>query len=66
MEKAKDFLQKKRNRVAVAFAAAVILRIAVYFMTNSGEDSAEVLYKAEKELAGQKREETAVGIQNYQ
>lgn len=66
MEKAKDFLQKKRNRVAVAFAAAVILGIAVYFMTNSGEDSAEVLYKAEKELAGQKREETAVGIQNYQ
>ena len=41
MEKAKDFLQKKRNRVAVAFAAAVILGIAVYFMTNSGEDSAE-------------------------
>ena len=50
MEKAKDFLQKKRNRVAVAFAAAVILGIAVYFMTNSGEDSAEVLYKAEKEI----------------
>lgn len=66
MEKAKDFLQKKRNRVAVAFVVAVILGIAVYFMTNSGGNSAKVLYKADKELTDQKREETAVGIQNYQ
>lgn len=66
MEKAKDFLQKKRNRVAVAFAVSVVIGIAVYFMTSGGGNSAEVLYKADKELTGQKREETAVGIQNYQ
>lgn len=66
MEKAKEFLQVKRNRVIAATAAAVILGIAAYFVMNRGGDNAGVLYKAEKEIEGQKREETAVGIQNYQ
>lgn len=66
MEKAKEFLQVKRNRVIAATAAAVIIGIAAYFVMNRGGNTAEVLYKAEKKIEGQNREETAVGIQNYQ
>lgn len=66
LEKAKEFLKNKKNRTAVAAAAAVILGIAMYFGLSRGGNNAQVLYKAEKKLPDKKSSEMVIGIQNYQ